>query len=284
MIFFTLIVTLASIWTFTFTLAPLFKGLASAFTFLIIPALYLGVYIYINKKIKRAYDLVDKRQQYKWDIVRQILVYIVITLTLFFLFLISLYFPLQKQGINNENLNFRVQPYLFEDEFYLYGGENFTKAYQIYSKYNISFSILEPLQFNKSSDRNLTELIFKQNCSAIEEVFNLTNYEDNKTIKLILLEFNSSTKGMAHICGKGNLAIVTLNNSMPGWVLAHELGHVLGAEKECWKFNLMKEYSGECFGANWVTHDFIRDLQPDFLNQKQVNSIKSSIQTRFSLN
>ncbi len=281
-IFFTLIVTLASIWTFTFTLAPLLKGLTSAFAFLIIPLLYLGVYIYANKKIKKAYDLVDKKQQYKWDVVRQILIYIVVMLTLFFLFLLSLYFPLQKQGINNEPLCFRVQPYLFENELYLFSGENFTKAHQIYSKYNISFSILEPKELNQSSNRNFTELIFRQNCSAIEEVFNLTDYEDNKTIKLILLEFNSSTKGMAHICGKGNLAIATLNNSMPGWVLAHELGHVLGAEKECWKFNLMKEYSGECFGANWVTHDFIRDLQPDFLNQKQVDVITNSIKTRFT--
>jgi len=281
-IFFTLIVTLASIWIFTFTLAPLLKGLTSAFTFFIIPALYLVVYVYANNKIKKAYHLVDKKQQYKWDIVRQIFVYIVIMLTLFFLFLLSLYFPLQKQGINNESLSFRVQPYLFENELYLYSGENFTKARQIYSKYNISFSILEPIGFNESSNRNLTELIFRQNCSAIEEVFNLTDYQDNKTIKLILLEFNSSTKGMAHICGKGNLAIVTLNNSMPGWVLAHELGHVLGAEKECWKFNLMKEYSGECFGANWVTHDFIRDLQPDFLNQKQVDVITKSVKTRFT--
>ncbi|GEM_PF-3722894 len=281
-IFFTLIVTLTSILTFAYILVPLLKGLTPAFAFLIIPLFCLVVYIYANKKIKKDYDFVDKKQQYKMDVFRLTLVYIIVTHILFFFFLLILYFPWQKQGINNEPLSFRVQPYLFENELYLFSEENFTKAHQIYSKYNISFSILEPKKFNQSSNRNLTELIFRQNCSAIEEVFNLTDYKDDKTIKLILLESNSSMGGMAHICGKGNLVIVKLNNSMSGWVLAHELGHVFWAEKECWKFNLMKEYSRECCRANWITHDFIRNLQPDFLNQKQVDMIKSSIKTRFT--
>lgn len=282
MIFFTLIVTLASIWTFTFTLAPLFKGLTSILIFLLIPLLYLGVLIYSNKKIDKFYSLVDKKHQYRLDVIKHILLYIVIMLVLFFIFLLSLYFPLEKPGLNNEPLGFNVQPYLFENQFYLYANENFSKAKEIYSTYNITFSILEPKIINQTMDENYTKLIFTQNCTIIDELFNLTNYQDEKTIKLILVEFNSSTKGMAHICGKGNLAIVTLNNSMSGWVLAHELGHVLGAEKECWRFNLMKEYSRECYGANWITHDFIRDLQPDFLNQEQIDVIVNSIKTRFN--
>jgi len=282
MMLFTLIVTLASIWTFTFAIAPFFKGLTSILVFLTIPLLYLGVLVYSNKKIKQFYNLVDKKHQYRLDVIKHILLYIVIMLVLFFIFLLSLYFPLEKPGLNNEPLGFNVQPYLFENQFYLYSNENFSKAKEIYSTYNITFSILEPKIINQTMDENYTKLIFTQNCTIIDELFNLTNYRDEKTIKLILVEFNSSTKGMAHICGKGNLAIVTLNNSMSGWVLAHELGHVLGAEKECWRFNLMKEYSRECYGANWITHDFIRDLQPDFLNQKQIDVIVNSIKTRFT--
>lgn len=282
MMFFTLIVTLASIWTFTFAIAPFFKGLTSILVFLTIPLLYLGVLVYSNKKIKQFYNSVDKKHQYKLDVIKHILLYIVIMLMLFFFFLLSLYSPLEKQGLNNEPLSFDIQPYLFENQFYLYPSENFSKAQEIYSLYNITFSILDPIKINQTLEENYTKLIFTQNCTIIEELFNLTNYQDEKTIKLILLEFNGSTKGMAHICGKGNLAIVTLNNSMSGWVLAHELGHVLGAEKECWRFNLMKEYSRECYGANWITHDFIRDLQPDFLNQEQINAVVNSIKTRFS--
>lgn len=282
MMFFTLIVTLASIWTFTFAIAPFFKGLTSILVFLTIPLLYLGVLVYSNKKIKQFYNFVDKKHQYRLDVIKHILLYIVIMLMLFFFFLLSLYFPLEKQGLNNEPLSFDIQPYLFENQFYLYSNENFSKAQEIYSGYNISFSILDPIKINQTLEENYTQLIFAQNCTIIEELFNLTNYQDEKTIKLILLEFNGSTKGMAHICGKGNLAIVTLNNSMSGWVLAHELGHVLGAEKECWRFNLMKEYSRECYGANWITHDFIRDLQPDFLNQEQINAVVNSIKTRFT--
>ncbi|MBU0958732.1 MAG: hypothetical protein KKB31_02175 [Nanoarchaeota archaeon] len=77
---------------------------------------------------------------------------------------------------------------------------------------------------------------------------------------------------------------MSANNSISsGWVLAHELGHVLSAKIECWKYNLMKEYSRECYnGANWFVHDYIRDLQPDYLRQDQVNAIVESIQNRFS--
>ncbi len=282
MMIFTLIVTLASIWTFTFAIAPFFQGLTSILVFLTIPLLYLGVLIYSTRKIKKFYNLVDKKHQYRLDVIKYILLYIVIMLMLFFIFLLSFYFPLEKQGLNNEPLSFNIQPYLFENQFYLYPNENFSKAQEIYSWYNITFSILDPIKINRTLEENYTKLIFTQNCTIIEELFNLTNYQDEKTIKLILLEFNGSTKGMAHICGKGNLAIVTLNNSMSGWVLAHELGHVLGAEKECWRFNLMKEYSRECYGANWITHDFIRDLQPDFLNQEQIDAVVNSIKTRFS--
>ena len=135
-------------------------------------------------------------------------------LMLFFIFLLSFYFPLEKQGLNNEPLSFNIQPYLFENQIYLYSNENFSKAEEIYSRYTISFSILDPIKINQTLEDNYTKLIFNQNCTIIEELFNLTNYQDEKTIKLILIEYNGSIGGMAHICGKGNLAIITLNNSI----------------------------------------------------------------------
>ncbi len=281
-IFYTLVVSIASIWTFTFTLVPLFRGLTPVLVFLIIPLFYILAYVYINKKGGINYDRLNDSQKYRFDLVKQIIIYIIIMLLLFFVFLIYLYFPMQKQGINMGPLNLTIQPYTFENQSYLYSTENFTKTEYIYSKYNLTVSILDPIEFNRTIDENYTRLIFAQNCTSVEEVFNLTNYSDTKTIKLVLLEFNGSVKGMAHICGKGNLAIVTLNDSMSGWVLAHELGHVLGAEKECWRFNLMKEYSKECSEANWISHNFIREMQPDFLNQKQVDIIVGSTKSRFS--
>ena len=98
-------------------------------------------------------------------------------------------------------------------------------------------------------------------CKGSNLVRNLANH-----LKLILINFNGSTSGMGNFCGKGDLIIMSTNSSMQGWVLAHETGHILSAKIECWRYNLTKEYSRECYAANWMTHDFIRDLKPDFLN------------------
>jgi hypothetical protein len=280
-IIFTLIVTLASIWTFTFTLAPLFKGLISAFIFLIIPFLYLGVYVFANKKIKRAYNLVDKGQQYKWDVVRLILIYIVVMLLLFFIFLISLYFPLEKKGINNFPLNVTIQPYLLNDSAPQYNKTLFLAVNKIYSEYNITVLLNDPIYLDLNINESEKTKIFQQNCSTIDWLYNFTR--GKRELKLIFMNNSKSADGMASFCGKGDLIIVSTGSSMPyEWVLSHELGHVLNARISCWRFNLMKEYSRACYGANWVTHDFIRDLRPDFLNQEQVNAITNSVKTRFA--
>jgi len=42
----------------------------------------------------------------------------------------------------------------------------------------------------------------------------------------------------------------------------------------------MKEYSNECSKAKGITHNFVRELQPTFLNQEQVNILIRSIKTR----
>lgn len=201
---------------------------------------------------------------------------------LLFTFFLIYSIPLQKQGINNEPLSFNVQPYLLENELDLYLNENFSKAHDIYSKYNFTFTLLEPIILNITIDENERERILKQNCTLIGNLYNLTDYKNEKTIKLIFLKFNKTDNGMGYICNKSNLAIISLNNSKSGWVLAHEFGHILGAEKECWKFNLMKEYSKECPEINCLTHNFIRNLQPDLLFQKQVNAISNSIKKRFT--
>jgi len=52
----TLIVVLASIFVFTFILAPRFKGLTSVFIFLIIPISCFLVYLYVNNNIKQNFN------------------------------------------------------------------------------------------------------------------------------------------------------------------------------------------------------------------------------------
>lgn len=281
-IIFTLVVVLASIITFTFTLAPKFKGLLSAFIFLIIPLAYFLVYLYANNKIKRAYNVVDKNIQFRFDLTKQILLYVIIMLTLFFIFLVSLYLPLEKRGVNDSPLNITIQPYLIKETFNSYNESQLLQANKIYLRYNITLYIKEPIKLNRELNESEKTLIFMQNCSFIDYLYNLTNQSGNKSIKLILINSNGSIDGMGNFCGKGDLIIMSVGTTMPGWVLSHELGHILSARIECWRFNLMKELSKECYRANWITHDFIRDLQPDFLNQNQVNSIVNSIKTQFS--
>lgn len=281
----TLIVTLASVFTFTFTLARFFKGMTSAFVFLIIPLMYLGVYLYIDKKTKDKFSSLPKSIQFRVVLAKHIMVYIIIILTMFFLFLMTLYFPLEKRGINNSPIILNIQPYLLGVSELDYDQNKMSDVSNaIYSKYNLSLHIKSPIPLNiETNDSLISSIMFSQNCTTINYIYNLTNYSDNKTVKLVLLNYNGSVNGMASICGKGDLAFVSINSSMIGWVLSHELGHVLNAKKECWKYNLMKEYSfEECSKANWVTHDFIRDFQPDFLNQKQIDVITESVRNRFS--
>jgi hypothetical protein len=278
----TLVVSLASIFMFAFTLAPKLKGFLSVSVFLIIPLLYILVAIYVFRKVKRFYNLVDKNIQFRLDLCKQTLVYIIIMLLGFFIFLLFLYFPLEKRGTNEIPLNLTIQPYTFNESLVFYNEINLSRAKKIYSGYNITLNFNSSINLQKNLNQTDKELIFSQNCTAIEKLYDLTNYQNTKTVKLIFIDYNGSIDGMAHFCGKGDLIVMSTNSTIaPGWVLAHELGHVLSAEKKCWKFNLMKEYSRECFGANWITHDFIRDFRPDFLNQKQVNALVTSIRTRF---
>lgn len=280
-ILFTLIVSLLSIWVFASTLVPKFKGISSAILFLIIPLLYFAGYLYLDSKIKKVYNLVNKEMQFQFDLTKQILIYIIIMLMLFFIFLITLYFPLEKRGVNQTPLNLTIQPYLLKETYTLYNESLLIQANNIYKKYNITLHLNNPINLKKDLNETERKLILTQNCTIIESLYNLTNKIDSKFVKLILINYNGSINGMGNLCGKGNLIIMSVNNTMQGWILSHELGHVFSAKVQCWKFNLMKEISNECSKANWITHDFIRGLQPDFLNQNQVNTIVESIKTRF---
>ena len=276
-----LTVILSSLFVFAFSLANQFKGLNSVFIFLVIPFSYFLVLLYANKKIKKVYNLVNPNVQFRFDLVKQILWYVIIMLLAFFIFLISLYFPMESKGINLTPLNLTIQPYLLSNDLSHYNETNFLISNKIYSEYNITLHLNPPKELKIDINNSLIKLILQQNCSTIDYVYDNLDKE-NKTIKLVFIDLNSSLEGMANICGKGDLIIMSLKPSIaPGWILSHETGHVLSAKVACWKFNLMKEYSRECFAANWITHDYIRDLQPDFLNQKQVNSMVNTIKNNF---
>lgn len=279
----TLIVSICSIITFTGVIAPRFKGMISVFIFSIIPLLYLGVYLFVVIKSRKVYNKIPEKEKFKFDVSKQTLMYISIMLVLFFLFLISLRFPFEKQGINNLPLSLTIQPYLANDTLELYNETALYGANDIYKKYNITLDIKDPIKLNFSFNDSDKQFIFTQNCTYIDSLYNLVN-SSNEEVKLIMINSNNSIDGMAHFCGKGDLVIMSANNTIyPGWVLAHELGHVLSADISCWKYNLMKEYSRVCYnGANWFVHDYIRDLKPGYLRQDQVDSIVASIQNRFS--
>lgn len=278
----TLIVSICSVITFTGVIAPRFKGMLSVIIFSIIPLLYLGVYLFVIFKSQKVYDKIPEKEKFKFDVSKQTLMYISIMLVLFFLFLISLRFPFEKQGVNNIPLSLTIQPYLANDTLELYNETALYGANDIYREYNITLNIKNPIELNFRFNDSDKQFIFTQNCTYIGSLYNIVN-NSNKEVKLIIVNSNNSIEGMAHFCEKGDLIIMSANNTMySGWVLAHELGHVLSAKISCWKYNLMKEYSRVCYnGANWFVHDYIRDLKPDYLKQDQVNAIVESIQTRF---
>jgi hypothetical protein len=278
---FTLLAVLCSIITFTFTIAPRFKGMASLFIFSIIPIIYLCIYIYAIANTKKANSNLMEGDKFIFDISKQSLMYTSILLIIFFLFLISLRLPFQKQGINDIPLSINVQPYLANDTLELYNETALFKVNNIYRNYNLTININPQIDLNFSFNSSEKTLIFEQNCTYIDELYKQVNNSD-KNVKLIIINSNSSTEGMGNFCGKSDLIIMSANSEMQGWVLAHELGHILSAKKECWKYNLMKEYSKECYnGANWFVHDYIRDLRPNYLNQEQVNAILESVMNRF---
>ena len=279
----TLIVSICSIITFTGVIAPRFKGMLSVFIFSIIPLLYLGAYLFVIFKSRKVYDKIPEKEKFKFDVSKQTLMYISIMLVLFFLFLISLRFPFGKPGVNEVPLSLIIQPYLANDAVDLYNETALYGADDIYKKYNITLNIKNSIPLNFSFNDSDKELIFMQNCTYIDSLYDIIENGD-KEVKLIIINSNNSVDGMGHFCNKSDLIIMSSNTSISlGWVLAHELGHVLSVKIECWKYNLMKEYSRECYnGANWFVYDYIRDLQPDYLRQDQVNAIVESIQNRFS--
>lgn len=278
----TIIVSICSVIIFIGVIAPRFKGMTSVFIFSIIPLLYGGVYVFILFKSRKIYDKIPEKDKFKFDLSKQILMYISIMLILFFLFLISLRIPFEKQGINDVPLSLIIQPYLANDTLNIYDENVLYGVNNIYEKYNISIQINNPINLNFSFNNSDKKLIFTQDCIYINSLYNLIN-NSGKEVKLIMINSNNSIDGMAHFCGKGDLIIMSINNSIsPEWVLAHELGHVLSARMECWKYNLMKEYSRACYnGANWFVHDYIRDLKPSYLKQEQVDAIVQSVRTRF---
>jgi hypothetical protein len=280
----TLIASICSILTFTLTIAPRFKGMASVFIFSIIPIVYVGAYVLVLQKSRRFYYNLLEKDKFILDISKQTLMYISILLVVFFIFIISLRYSLEKRGENDILLSLNVQPYLTNDIFERYNETSFSEINNIYKEYNVSVNINPPINLNFSFNESEKKLIFEQNCTFIDKVYETINGSSN-TVKLILINTNNSIDGMGSFCGKGDLIIMSINSSLPSyWVLSHELGHVLSAKIECWRFNLMKEFSnGVCWkGTNWFVHDYIRDLKPDYLNQEQVNSIVESIKTRFS--
>jgi len=280
--FITLVVCIASVLVFAVTISPNLKGIYSIIIFSIIPLLYGSVSFYLYRKAKPNYNKLDEKRQFIFDVCIGACFYIVIMLTLFLIFLFSLYFPLEARGINNEYLQIKIQPYLINNEALVnYNQSEISYTNQIYSKYNITLQINQPILIEREINESYKTLILQQNCSILDELYNLTDKKKD-SVKLIVINYNgTATDGMASICGNGNMVLMSANTTISsGWVLAHEMGHILNAKISCWRFNLMKEYSGECYAANWVTHNFIRDLRPDFLSQKQVDVMVKTIKNR----
>src|SRR3989344_8630695 len=276
-----LVVSVCSILTFTGVIGPRFRGMTSVFVFSIIPILYTGVYIFVLIKTRKYYDKLPEKNKFMIDVSKQTLMYISILLIIFFLFLTSLRFPFQKQGVNDIPLSLTVQPYLANDTLELYNVTALSKVNNIYRNYNLTINLEPQVNLNFSFNDSDKALIFGQNCTYIDELYRQVN-NSNNNVKLIIINSNNSIDGMGHFCGKSDLIIMSANSKEQGWVLAHELGHILSAKKECWKYNLMKEYSNECFnGANWFVHNYIRDLRPAYLTQEQVDSIVQSVKNRF---
>ena len=93
-------------------------------------------------------------------------------LVAFFVILVSLRFPFEKQGVNDIPLYLNVQPYLTNDTLDLYNETALLESNKIYKNYNLTINILPQVNLNFSFNDSDKTLIFTQNCTYIEELYN----------------------------------------------------------------------------------------------------------------
>jgi hypothetical protein len=268
------LILVLSIIIFIRMVVPRSKGMTPVLIFLVISL--IGVYGFGFFKFRRKSSPI-------LGIFKQILLVTFIILTLFFLFLICLRLTFEKQGTNEVPLFLTIQPYLASDTLDLYNKTVLYEANDIYKKYNLSIHINNPINLNFSFNDSDKRFIRMQNCTFIDALYDLVNDIEREVKLVIVNDFsNVISDGMASICNKSDLIIMSANTPISsGWILAHELGHVLSVEKEYLKYNLMKEGSDNI--VNWLVHDYLRNQKPSYLRQEQIDTIVRSVQTRFSL-
>ncbi|MEM3408166.1 MAG: zinc-dependent metalloprotease family protein [Candidatus Micrarchaeia archaeon] len=182
--------------------------------------------------------------------------------------------PSEERGSNIEPLevsfNFFIVDYAISAEEL---SQYIREANNIWNKYNISIKINKTIFVNgKITDSekkflfdNITMIQTNDEIEKIctEQYIPLLNKITNNQINMGIIFMNIKTiyGGRSSLCGY-KFAILTKENGLTGWNLAHEIGHIFGLEdiRNETKQNLMNDKC-KIF------------LASDFLNQKQINVV-----------
>jgi hypothetical protein len=218
------------------------------------------------------------------------IIYLVIVLLSICILLYLISIPFEKRGINNEKLELPLDIYIINNLTHLNDVNYFiNRANDVWNKYNISLIVKNVTYSYKEIPSDEINLIFnKGDCSSINSIINNLTINNSYNVTKLIFLFNSGSinEGRACSCSEGCNFIILNNRTwkFSGWDLAHETGHILGAEKQCWKWNLMTERSSECQTHNLFYNSFqglsfaLRKLfMPKFLNQKQLDVVVDNL-------
>ena len=194
----------------------------------------------------------------------------------------------EKKGVNDKNYVVPIQIYKINNETNRSNIEEILKeSNRIWQNYKISFEVdnIATAYVNISLDER-SAIYDSNNCSTINSVIERIVGKNNYPFKVIFLSnTNARNTGRGCICNCTFLIVNSKFSTFSGWDLAHEFGHLLNAEKACWKWNLMTEAGQICEKNNLVyrliqqiSFALRKSMKPEFLNQMQVNEVVKEIE------
>lgn len=149
--------------------------------------------------------------------------------------------------------------------------EKFQDVNTIWNRYSVMF-LLKDVDSSMAGSKNIFEKLVSIE-SKIEWFRNNFRLDDEYSINIIITDEKIGSKGLHRNEESYQLIIIERNFSNLSWIIAHELGHVLGLWDKAF-------FSGE---LNLMTHgvDYepimncscIQDMYPTNLNRQQVETV-----------
>lgn len=259
----------------------IFSWVINAFTIITISFLVAILFVYIYF----IFPLFIKKQKYDLKIIlalfyHKIPITFIVVVSVILIILSFSAINFERRGINNNPLNVSFDIYILNNET---DEENIHSslagANKIWKNYGISIKINLIENIYKNISDNETKYVFESgNCSLINPVINTLLKNSNNLSIIFMSNKNSTHEGRGCICNCTFLVVDAKKGKFSNWNLAHEIGHILNAEKSCWKWNLMTETSDKCYNNIFIkpfqelSFTLRKNLKPEFLNQKQVNN------------